>query len=257
MSNLPFAFESWQWTVLIVTALLIGMGKTGLSGINTVMVPVMALVFGAKESTGIVLPMYCFADLLAIFSYRKDVAWKHIARLLPWTLSGFAAALLVDYFIPVRLFKILIAVSILAGLIVMVWNDLRKARQRIEGREILVPSGWWFAAGFGILGGFSTLIGNAAGPVMAIFMLSMQLPKISYVGTTAWFFVIVNYLKLPLQHFVWHNIGKKGLILDAMMFPVIILGALLGVFLVKRIPEKQFRILIYLLTLVSATLLFL
>lgn len=244
-----YGFTPWQWGTLILSGLLIGVSKTGMNGTLTVIIPVMALIFGARESTGVILPMLCFADLLAILYYRRNVEWKYIGRLLPWALAGFALALALDRFIPARLFKFLIGLCILAGLVVMFWNDRRDAKTAL-------PSAWWFSAAFGILGGFSTMIGNAAGPIMAVFLLSMRLPKTVFVGTGAWFFMIINFLKLPIQHFVWRNISRKGLILNALLIPAIIAGAALGVLLVKRISEKHYRNLIYILTLLSTALLF-
>jgi uncharacterized membrane protein YfcA len=245
-----FTLSPWQLGAVVFAALCIGLSKTGMAGITTVIIPVMAVIFGAKESTGVILPMLCFGDILAVIWYRRNAAWKHIIRLLPWAAAGFALALAVDRFVPGRLFKILIAICILGGLVVMVWNDRRKKGVK------QAPASWWFAAIFGIMGGFSTMIGNAAGPVMSVFLLSMQLPKESFVGTGAWFYLLVNLFKLPIQHFVWHNITAGGLILDAMMIPVIVLGAVLGVLLVKKISEKYYRALIYALTILSAALLF-
>lgn len=247
-----YDLSPWQWVAVGCAGLCIGFSKTGMSGVATAVVPVMALIFGAKESTGVILPMLCFGDVLAVIWYRRNADWKHIVRLLPWALAGFAAALAVDRFVPGRFFKILIAICIIGGLAVMFWNDLRA----VKGTAKPVPSAWWFAAVFGILGGFSTMIGNAAGPIMSVFLLSMRLPKKSFVGTGAWFYLLVNFLKLPIQHFAWRNITPVGLVLDAMMIPVIVIGAVLGILLVKTISEKHYRILIYALTILSAVLLF-
>jgi uncharacterized membrane protein YfcA len=248
-ANLPWDFAPWQIAVLIFCGITIGMSKTGFSGITTVMIPFMALIFGAKESTGVILPMLCFADLLAVIVYRRSASWKHIFILVPWALVGFAVALVVDRFIPPRGFKTLIGACILAGLVVMIWNERR-------GKNAVIPTAWWFSAAFGILGGFTTMIGNAAGPIMSVFLLSMRLPKTVFVGTGAWFYLIVNYLKLPIQHFAWHNISRDSLILNIMMIPLILAGALIGVVLVKKISEAHFRIMILILAAVSAVLLF-
>jgi uncharacterized membrane protein YfcA len=260
----PWNFVPWQWVVLIGCGLCIGMSKTGMSGITTVMIPFMALIFGAKESTGVVLPLLCFADLLAVIYYRRAASWRHILQLLPWALGGFAAALVVDRFIPPKGFKILIGICILAGLVVMLWGDIRKGVKKAAGAK---PAGsgeeirekarpWWFSALFGVMGGFTTMIGNAAGPIMSVFLLSVRLPKVNFVGTGAWFFMVVNYLKLPIQHFVWHNIHRETLFLDLCMIPSILAGAGLGILMVKKLSEAHFRVMIYILTLISATLLF-
>jgi uncharacterized membrane protein YfcA len=250
MNFFPYDFAPWETAAVIFSGLCIGLSKTGLNGITTVMIPILALIFGAKESTGVVLPMLCFADLLAAAWYRRNAEWRYIIRLLPWTLGGFGLALLADRLIPPRAFKFLIGVCIFAGLGVMVWNDRR-------GKEAAIPSSWWFQAVFGVMGGFSTMIGNAAGPIMSVFLLAVRLPKASIVGTAAWFFLIVNYLKIPLQYFVWHNISPRSLLFNLTLIPVILAGAALGVLLVKKVSERVYRILVYSMTLVSTALLFL
>jgi uncharacterized membrane protein YfcA len=101
------------------------------------------------------------------------------------------------------------------------------------------------------------MIGNTAGPIMSVFMLSIKLPKESFVGTAAWFFLIVNYLKIPLQVFAWHNITLKTLKFDLFMIPFVLLGVWLGILFVKKVSEAQYRIAVYALTLASAFLLFL
>jgi uncharacterized membrane protein YfcA len=246
----PSGIIAWQVAALVFAGLCIGVSKTGVNGVTTITIPVLALIFGARESTGVVLPMLCFADLLAVIYYRRNAEWKHILRLLPWATAGFGLAIFVDRLIPAKAFKTLIGICILIGLVVMFWNDRR-------GKNVKIPSAWWFSAAFGIIGGFSTMIGNAAGPVMSVFLLSMRLPKTSFVGTASWFFMIVNYLKIPLQVFVWNNITGESLLFDAAMIPIIIIGAVLGVILVKKISEKHYKTLVYAMTLISATLLFL
>jgi uncharacterized membrane protein YfcA len=246
----PYQLNLWQWVAVIFSGLCIGLSKTGLNGVTTIMIPILAMIFGAKESTGIVLPMLCFADLLAIIYYRRNAEWKYIFRLLPWALAGFVLALVVDSFVPDKQFKILIGICIFSGLGIMFWNDRR-------GKDAVIPSAWWFAAIFGIMGGFSTMIGNAAGPIMSVFLLSVRLPKTSFVGTAAWFFMIINYLKIPLQYFAWHNITVEGLLFDITMIPIILIGAVLGIFLVKKVSENHYRLMVYVMTIISASLLFL
>jgi uncharacterized membrane protein YfcA len=243
-------FTPWQTAAVIFSGLCIGVSKTGINGASAIMIPLLALIFGAKESTGLVLPMLCFADLLAVIYYRRAAEWKYIIRLLPWALAGFGLALLVDRIVPARGFKALIGICIFAGLAVMFWNDRR-------GKDAAVPSGWWFSALFGIMGGFSTMIGNAAGPIMSVFLLSVRLRKTSFVGTAAWFFMIINYLKIPLQYFVWHNITPEGLLFGITLIPAILAGVVLGVLVVKKVSESHYRVIVYIMTIVSATLLFL
>jgi uncharacterized membrane protein YfcA len=245
-----YQFLTWEWCALILCGLCIGMSKTGFNGLGTVAVPVLAMIFGAKPSTGILLPMLCYADLFAVAYYRRSAEWKYIIRLLPWSLAGFAIALLTDHWIPDKGFKTLIAICILAGIGVMLWNEYL-------GKDNAIPSAWWFTALFGVMGGFSTMIGNAAGPIMSVFLLSVRLPKKSFVGTAAWFFLIVNFLKLPLQYFVWNNISGETLLFDFIMLPAVGVGAFLGIIFVKKISEKNYRLALYGLTLMSTLFLFL
>ncbi|MDR0815290.1 MAG: sulfite exporter TauE/SafE family protein [Bacteroidales bacterium] len=251
MPDMLGQLAAWQYIAIIACGLCIGMSKTGINGLGTVVVPVLAVIFGAKTSTGILLPMLCLADLFAVVYYRRNAEWKYIVKLVPWALAGFALALFADSLIPDdKWFKLLIGVCILTGLVVMFWNDRR-------GKDATIPSAWWFVALFGIMGGFSTMIGNAAGPVMSVFLLAVRLPKTSFVGTAAWFFLVINYLKLPLQYFAWHNITVDSLLFNLTMLPFIAIGAWLGIIFVKKVSESRYRLIVYLLTIVSTLLLFL
>lgn len=236
--------------VLLSCALVIGMSKTGIQGINTISIPALALAFGAKESTGLILPMLCFADILAVAYYRRSAQWGHIIRLLPTAVAGFFLAVAVDKFIPPAEFGRLMALCIFFGLMVMFWND-----GKTEAAKNKIFSAWWYAPLFGLMGGFSTMIGNAAGPVMAVYLLSMKLPKLAFVGTSAWFFLIVNFLKIPLQVFAWDNINTATLTANLIGIPMIIAGAFLGVLFVKKLPEKAYRGFIIAITLTSTLLL--
>ncbi|MCD8202892.1 MAG: sulfite exporter TauE/SafE family protein, partial [Prevotella sp.] len=72
-----------DWGILFFTALLIGMSKSGIQGITLLAVPLMAMTFGAKPSTGIILPILCFADLMAVLYYRRIAEWRYVLKLLP------------------------------------------------------------------------------------------------------------------------------------------------------------------------------
>jgi len=228
------------------------MAKTGMQGINVIAIPFMAIVFGAKPSTGVILPMLCFADLLAVFYYRRTCRWKYVFKPLPAAIAGFFLAIAIDKFIDPADFKKMMSISIFMGLGVMLWmryNSKREITRKIQASALYAPA-------FGILGGFSTMIGNAAGSIMSVYLLSMNLPKFALVGTNAWFFLVVNYLKVPLQVFVWHNINLTTLTLNALSIPFIILGAWVGIVFLKNIPEAKYRVFLVGMTVVSALALF-
>ncbi len=249
-----FDYSTWMntpydWILLFSCALLIGMSKTGIQGITLLAIPLMAVNFGAKASTGLILPMLCFSDLIAVIYYRRTAEWKYIIKLLPAAIAGFFVAIAVDKIIPPDEFRRLMAVCIFLGLGVMFWTEKK-------GKDHKMFTSWWYAPLFGLMGGFTTMIGNAAGPVMSVYLLSMRLPKYSFVGTSAWFFLVVNYLKLPLQIFVWDNISPATLMLNALTIPFMITGAVAGIYFVKKIPEKSYRTFIIVVTILSTLLLF-
>lgn len=236
-----------QWLTISIAALSIGMSKTGVQGIMLMIVPFMAMAFGAKESTGVILPMLCMADIIAVAYYKRIADWKIVAKLLPTAILGFFLAIGVDNMIPAGQFRQLMGLTLLLALIVMLWSE-------IFGKENRWMHKWWYAAIFGLLGGFTTMIGNAAGPVMSVYLLSMRKEKMEYIGINAWFFLVVNLLKVPLQAFVWDNITWPSFSLNLLMLPVIGIGAWLGIKIVKLFPEKAFRRFVQVVTIISVIL---
>lgn len=238
----------YDWILLFVCALLIGMSKTGIQGITLLAIPLMAINFGAKPSTGLILPMLCFSDLIAVCYYRRMAEWKYIVKLLPAAIIGFFLAIAIDRLIPANAFGKLMGICIFIGIVVMLWIEKR-------GKDSKICTSWWYAPSFGLMGGFTTMIGNAAGPVMSVYLLSMRLPKYSFVGTSAWFFLVVNYLKLPLQIFAWGNISSATIALNIISIPFMVIGAFAGIYFVKKIPEKSYRIFIIAVTILSTVVL--
>lgn len=233
-----------SWIMLLVTATFVGMSKTGIQGLTILVVPLLAVTFGAKPSTGLILPLLCFADLIGVSYYRGQAEWKYIIRLLPMATAGFFLAIWIDNQIPDKEFKHLMGACLVFVLAVMLWSQWR-------GKENVLLDFWWYSPLFGLLGGFTTMIGNAAGPVMAIYLLSTRIPKLAFVGTNAWFFLCVNYLKLPLQVFVWHNINLTTLAIDVCAAPFVLFGAFIGIHLVKFLPERAFRKFTTIVTIAS------
>ncbi|MGK6352792.1 sulfite exporter TauE/SafE family protein [Parapedobacter sp. DT-150] len=233
-----------EWAMFFACALLIGMSKTGITNIGTITIPLFALLFGAKHSTGIVLPMLCMADLLAVIYYRKKFHRDMVVKPMPWALLGLVVALAVGHQVPESGFKIMMAGCIGVGMVTMIGTN------RPEKADVVTMSPW-FAPVMGFILGFSTMIGNAAGPILTVYLLATRLPKFAFVATGAWFIMILNYLKIPLQALVWDNLSWNGLLLDLTALPVILLGGLLGIRIVQILPERQFKIVMIALTLLS------
>ena len=244
-----FGLSTDQWFWVILCALFVGMSKTGIAGLGMLIVPILAAIFGGKTSAGILLPMLSMADIFAVFYYHRHAEWKYILKLLPATVAGVLIGLFVGNVVNDQQFKQIMALIILVGVVVMVWRE-RKANAQA------IPHNWAFSSVVGLLGGFSTMIGNASGPLMSIYLLSMMLPKNSFIGTGAWFFLIINLFKIPFHILVWETIDLRSFTLDLAMFPVIMIGAFLGFKLVKYIPEKPYRLFIIVTTALAAIRLF-
>lgn len=234
-----------QWITLIIAAFFVGFSKTGIGGVMMLAIPLLATAFGGKDSTGILLPMLIVGDIFAIRYYHRSADLKSVVTPLPWALIGLIAGVVVGSYISDTSFVRLIGIIILACLGILVFTE-------VKGQNFTVPNAPWFYITIGVLSGFASMIGNAAGPIFSIYLLALGYKKNNFMGISAWFFFIINLTKVPLQVFVWHNIGVRSLLTAVIMIPVIAVGAVLGAFILKKINEKFFRYLVILMTAVSA-----
>ena len=229
----------------LVVAVIIGIAKTGVSGVVLLAVSILASSFGAVESTGMILSMFLIGDLFAVKAYARHGKWDEIRKLLPPALAGLAIGSIVGRFINDQQFKFLIASVILVCLVAMVFLEFK-------GDRLKVPDSHGFVILIGVLSGFATMIGNAASPIFAIYLLAIRLNKQNYLGTTAWFFLVINLIKLPLQIFVWHNISVTTAILAISALPAIFIGTRIGIWVIRKLPEKAFRYMVITMTAVVA-----
>jgi uncharacterized protein len=234
-----------QWITVIIAAFLVGFSKTGIGGVAMLAIPLLAGTFGGKDSTGIMLPMLLVGDIYAIWYYRKSVEWKNVFKPLPWAVVGLVLGVIVGVYISDKTFVILIGIMVMLCLGILIYTEKK-------GKNFVIPNGVWFYILVGILSGFASMIGNAAGPIFSVYLLALGFKKNNYMGTNAWFFFIINFTKVPLQVFIWHNIGVKSLTIAACMIPAITIGAITGFIVLKKINEKYFRYLIILMTGIAA-----
>ncbi|HMJ69217.1 MAG TPA: sulfite exporter TauE/SafE family protein [Cyclobacteriaceae bacterium] len=240
---------SYEFTVLnlslfFLVALFIGLSKTGVHGAGMVAVPLLAVIFGGKLSSGIMLPMLCLADVMGVWYYHRHASWPHLKKLLGWAALGVVLGTAVGGQIDDHAFKIVMASIIAVSVVIMVWME--------RGHKEDVPDYLWFAALCGVAAGFTSMIGNLAGSFAAIYLLSMRLPKNAYIGTSAWFFMAINWFKVPFQVWGWQTITWNTFFLDLTTLPVIALGAWLGVIIVKKLSEGAYRWFIIVMTLAAA-----
>jgi len=179
-----FELSGMQWAMLALTAFLVGVSKTGIPGVGVIAVPLIAIVWAdAKESVGLLLPLLIFADLFAAGYYRRKALWGHIIRLLPWAMAGIVAGFFIMRQIDGKHLKPVIGGIVLIMLALKYWQSAG-GKQAKDG-DINLPTHWAFAAFMGLVAGVITMMANAAGPVMIIYLLAMRLPKTEFVGTAA------------------------------------------------------------------------
>ncbi|MEM8507358.1 MAG: sulfite exporter TauE/SafE family protein [Bacteroidota bacterium] len=239
-ANVPIS----GWALAFAAAFLIGISKAGLKGLSLFNVTLLALGFGAKSSTGIIMPFLILGDIFAVLYYNRHAQWKPIFRILPWMTLGIILGVVIGKDLPEQLFKIAMVAIIFTSLGLMVFWDSRKSKT--------VPKHWTFASGSGILAGLTTMIGNMAGPFTNLYFLMLRLPKNEFVGTAAWLFFITNLFKVPFHVFVWKTITSDTLLLNLKLFPALLLGFFLGTRILKYINDAGYRRFIVLVTAIGA-----
>ncbi len=236
-----------QWAAIGLAVFLLGLSKAGIKGIGIIIVVILAFVFGEKTSTGILLPMLICADILAVIYYNQHAQWKYIFKLLPMMIVGVLVGVWIGNDISEEIFKRLMAIIIISIVILMFISESRKSTS--------VPKSKFFSWIMGFLAGFTTMIGNLAGPVSNIYFLATRLPKNEFIGTAAWLFFIVNVFKLPFHLFVWKTVSVETLVLNSVMVPMVICGFFVGVALVKLISNLNYRRFILIVTAIGGVIL--
>ena len=212
-------------------------------------VTIMAIVFGGKASTGIVLPLLCFTDIIAVIYYNRHAQWKYFWKLMPWMIIGVLIGVYAGKDLDEAIFKRIMAVIIILTIGIVIMMEFRKTT--------VLPGNKLFAAGMGLVSGFTTMLGNLAGAFSNIYFLAMRMPKNNFIGTAAWVFLVVNLFKLPFQVFYWKNINLSTLQTDLFLLPVLIAGFWAGVKIVSKIEDENYRKIVIALTLVGAIFIFL
>ncbi|MFE6768911.1 sulfite exporter TauE/SafE family protein [Streptomyces fimicarius] len=229
----------WQLAVLAAASTLVGFSKTAVSGANTISLAVFAAVLPARESTGVLLPILIAGDLLAVRVYRRHAHWPTLLRLFPAVAVGVVAGTLF------MLWADDAAVRTSIGAILLFMTGVTLWRRRIAEQEAETETGAGggtgrtAARGYGVLGGFTTMVANAGGPVMSLYLLSAGFRKLGFLGTSAWFFLIVNVSKVPFSVGLG-LIDARSLLLDACLLLFVLPGAYLGRVCVDRINQKVF-----------------
>lgn len=235
----------WAWALLAIAAVIVGLSKTAVPGAGTVAVALFAAVLPARQSTGALLLLLITADLFAVTMYRRHANWRELVRLAPAVVAGVLLGVVFLFFADDAWVKRTIGVILLAVIaITLVRRRLTPAVANERPHRVA-------AATYGTLGGFTTMVANAAGPVMSMYFLAARFPVKEFLGTAAWFFAIVNIFKVPFSIGLG-IITVPGLWLDLVLVPLVVIGALAGRRIADRIDQALFEKLVIAFTIVGA-----
>ena len=245
--QLLFIFSFFNWGLILLAAFFIGLSKAGLKGIDMMNVTIMAIVFGSKASTGIVLPLLCVADIIAVAYYHRHAQWNHFWKLIPWMAIGILVGVYVGKDMNEAVFRKIMAVIIIVTVAIMIALEMRK--------NPLIPTNKLFVANMGLAAGFTTMLGNLAGAFSNIYFLAMRMSKNDFIGTAAWIFLVINLFKLPFQVFLWKNITLESLYTDLLLLPAMLIGFWVGLRIVSKIKDDNYRKVVIVLTFLGAIVL--
>jgi len=242
-----------EWVLAAACALIIGVSKTGIAGLGMLGIVLFANLMPAKLSSGFVLPMLIMGDCVAVAAYRREAQWAMLLKLFPWTGLGVVCGYFAMGHFTNAQAGFFIGTIILVFIAVHLWRQGAKPRLS-GGRFVGGPSalrnvnadtstkthGVWFVATFGIMAGFTTLVANAAGPIMAIYLLAMRLPKMQFMGTAAYFYLLMNCFKVPfmvdLGLINWESV--KG---NLLLAPAVFVGTLIGRVVLQKMNQRLFE----------------
>ena len=233
------------WVALGVGALLAGFAKTAISGVGMITVALFAAVLPSRESTGTLLLLLLVGDMVAVSAYRKDVEWRTLARLAPSVVAGVLAGVAFVLLATDQVLRRTIGVVILVLLAVHLWRQ-RRAKDRAPstpGRVVTI--------GAGSLAGFTSMVANAGGSVMAVYLLGARLEMRAFLGTGAWFFFAVNLFKLPFT-VALGLVSGSSLVILVVTAPLVLLGTFVGRRVIDRIARELFEKLVLGFTLLAA-----
>lgn len=249
------------WAALVIAAVAVGVSKAALPGVNTLAVVIFAGVLPAKESTGALLVLLIVGDVLALVLHRRHARLRALVPMIPAVLAGLAVGTVFLEAVSDVVARRVIGAILLAVVALTLWRRYHAARRLPgdggeSGTAPAAASGSPWAARavagtYGLLGGFATMVANAAGPIMTMYFLAARFPMREFLGTAAWFFAGINLAKVPFSVGIG-LITPSSLLMDAALVPAVLVGAWLGWILLRRIDQRTFERIVTVLTILGA-----
>ncbi|QMU96459.1 sulfite exporter TauE/SafE family protein [Microbacterium esteraromaticum] len=244
--------EIWAWMLLAFAALIAGLGKTALPGSSTIAVVILASVLPARTSTAAMLLLFIVGDVFALIAYRRHADWRTLLRLAPAVVVGLLVGAAFLAISTDGIVRRTIGVILLAMVALTLWRRRRAGGAPPAPDEGGVrASGRIAAAGYGTMAGFTTMVANSGGPVMSMYFLATRTPVKVFLGTSAWFFAIVNLTKVPFLAGIG-LLTPEVLLLDLTLAPMVVIGALIGIRIARRMPQRLFDRLVIALTIAGS-----
>jgi uncharacterized membrane protein YfcA len=238
------SYEIWQWLFFALAAMIIGMSKCGIPGLGILNVVIFQNILLAKDATGFGLPLLIVGDICAMIAYRRHAEWKQIVKLIPW--AGFGV--IVGFFVLGAIDNVQARLLIGVSLVIMIVLHITKGgKSTIEGSGLNSPM---VAPFIGAMAGFVSMIANAAGPLMILYLLAMRMPKMAFMGTSVYFFTILNLFKVPFLAYLdivtFESIGA-----NLRLIPIVIGGAFFGYAFARRVNQLWFERTAFWLTIIA------
>lgn len=241
------------WTPLIIGSvafgvLIYGFSKTAMPVAGMVGSALLAAALGPTIASGFVVPLLIVGDLFALSLYRQHADWQLIRRLVPGVLGGFIITAFMFAYLPTSVLARTLGVLLLITAALEAWRmrsehvaaaeaDARGEAPSDAPGEVMTNRAQ--IAFFGTLTGLTTMAANAGGAALTLYLVKMRVPILTFMGTSTWFFFILNVIKVPfvvaLGLLTWDS-----LLASAFFLPALVVGTFIGRWSIKRMNKRTF-----------------
>jgi uncharacterized membrane protein YfcA len=228
----------------IPAVILIGLAKGGFSGLGALGTPLIALGMDPIRGAAILLPILIVQDVVGVTAFRRSWDGHVLAAMLPGAIAGVGIGYAFAASVPVA------AMMAALGVVSVLFGAYRLWAERGHSVALSSRSPAWVGSLFGVATGFTSQIAHAGGPPFQMWVMPRRLPRDVFVGTTAIFFAVLNWIKVP-AYVALGQFSRANLLAAAALLPIAILASLAGVKLVKRVPVERFYTIVYGLMIVA------
>jgi uncharacterized membrane protein YfcA len=220
--------------------MLLGLAKSGLSGVGALAVPLLALVMPPLQAAAITLPIMVVQDWVSVYAFRREVDRRNLVILLPGALAGVVAAYFLAEKVSEDVVRLALGLVSIGFVAISLWRDLKMKARPTPAK--IAPGLFW-----GTVAGFASFVSHAGGPPFLVYAMPQRLAPAVFAGTSAVFFAAVNLMKvLP---YVWlGQFTRASLSVSLMLLPLAIVATLAGVWVVRRVPQQKFYAIVLVAT---------